>query len=62
MAKLCLQVILTTSFGLGVLCRERREFDCMWEIMGKDTWRVSDILPIGKLYSRTWHGQELNQK
>ena len=38
MARLCSPVILTTSFGLGALCRERREFDCVREIMGWETY------------------------
>ena len=33
MVRHCLLVTLTTSFGLGVLCRGHREFDFAWEIM-----------------------------
>ena len=31
-------------------------------IMVGKTLRVCDLLPVGRLYSRTWHAPELNEK
>jgi hypothetical protein len=40
MVKLYSLVTLTTSFGLGVLCQERKEFDCIRVIMVGKTLRA----------------------